>query len=151
MKLIFLEIHGVLMLPVCESVARLLQKPINAFQPAVDALNKITDATGAQIVVTSAWRNSGHSLMETKFKEWGVKGKVLDITPIGAGKEEEISRYLIWATTPESYVVIDTVEIGNTGYAALSNFAVKIGDTDRGLTEEEAQIAIAILNKVRLN
>lgn len=149
MKIIFLEIHGVLMLPVCEVVARLLQKPQVAFKPAVDALNLITEKTKAEIVVTSAWRNSGVDVMRDKFKAWGIKGRVADITPIGAGKEEDISRYLIWATIPESYVVIDTVDIGDTGYAALSNFAIRIDDPEMGLTENAAQKAIAILNKVR--
>ena len=147
MKLIFLEIHGVLMLPICEGVARLLQKSVMAYKPAVDALNMITDATSAQIVVTSAWRNSGKDVMVEKFKAWGVKGKVHDITPIGQGKEKEISRYLIWAPIPKSYVVIDPADIGNTGYAALSEFAIKT-DTEKGLTEEMAQKSIAILNKL---
>jgi len=139
------------MLPICEGVSRLLQKPVVAYKPCVDALNSITDATGAQIVVTSAWRNSGVDVMKDKFKEWGVKGKVIDITPIGAGKEEEISRYLIWATIPDSYVIIDTVDIGDTGYAPLSNFTIKVDDPERGLTDEMAKKSIAILNKLRLN
>lgn len=147
MKLIFLEVYGVLMMPICENVARLLQEPVKAFKPAVDALNFITKTTGAKIVITSAWRNAGIWVLENKFKEWGVEGKIIDGTPIGLGKSDEINRYLVWATTPESYVVIDCEQIDDTFFAKVSNHLVVTDPKEGGLTEDLAQRAVEILNR----
>ena len=149
MKLVFLEVHGVLLMPICENVARLLQEPVKAFKPAVDALNFITRNTGAKIVITSAWRNAGIWVLENKFKEWGVEGKIIDGTPIGLGKSDEINKYLVWATVPESYVVIDCERIEDTNYADLSKHLVVTDPKEGGLTEDLAQRAVEILNKMR--
>jgi hypothetical protein len=148
-KLVFLEVHGVLMMPICENVARLLQEPVKAFKPAVDALNFITRTTGAKIVITSAWRNAGIWVLEEKFKEWGVEGKIIDGTPIGLGKSDEINKYLVWSTIPESYVVIDCEHIEDTNYAELSKHIVITDPKEGGLTDALAKRAVEILNKMR--
>ena len=147
MKIVFLEVHGVLMMPICENVARLLQEPVKAFKPAVDALNFITRTTGAKIVITSAWRNAGIWVLEDKFKEWGVEGKIIDGTPIGLGKSDEINKYLVWSTVPESYVVIDCEHIEDTNYAALSKHLVVTDPKEGGLTEFLGKRAVEILNR----
>ena len=149
MKIVFLEVHGVLMMPICENVARLLQEPVKAFKPAVDALNFITRTTGAKIVITTAWRNSGIWVLEGKFKEWGVEGKIIDGTPIGLGKSDEINKYLVWSTIPESYVVIDCEHIEDTNYAELSKHIVITDPKEGGLTDALAKRAVEILNKMR--
>ena len=48
----------------------------------MEALNRITDLTGAEIVVSSAWRHE-HTLngLRKVLSDWGVTGEVVDVTP----------------------------------------------------------------------
>jgi hypothetical protein len=79
------------------------QYPFYEFSPAhVANLNKITEKTGAKIVVSSTWRN-GRSVEELSeiLKSVGVTGEVIDKTPHLGGKDGytiprgcEISKWL---------------------------------------------------------
>ena len=90
-KIIFLDVDGVLnsseyyktryqrLNTNCETRSY----PYDEFCPdCVLNLNKVTDATGAKIVISSTWR-LGRELDELKtlFKEVGITGEVIDTTP----------------------------------------------------------------------
>jgi hypothetical protein len=100
MKVIFLDIDGVLN---CELWYRKrhaevdmhevsAQYPFYEFSPElVENLNRITEETGAKIVVSSTWR-LGRTVeeLQTLLKNVGVKGEVIDKTdhlssPKGSG------------------------------------------------------------------
>lgn len=90
MKIIFLDIDGVLnsrqwMLE-CDGE---FDQPINQIDPkAVVRLNRITDATGAKIVVSSTWRlgflmKCADPVLSLKgcLRTYGITGEVIDMTP----------------------------------------------------------------------
>ena len=81
MKIVFLEIEGVLVNRSSRNTARLLQADSVAFLPCVRALNLVTDTTGAKIVITAEWRSMGLGWLKPKLKDWGITGEVVDVTP----------------------------------------------------------------------
>ena len=70
MRVIFLEVEGVLIPPVVKMVARLMQKPIVAFKPSIDALNLIIKETKAELVIHNV-TGVNNIATQTKLKEWG--------------------------------------------------------------------------------
>ena len=71
----------------------------------VAQLNRITEQTGAQIVVHSTWRKAGLRKIRETFERWGVRGQIIDITPmdypiskggvlIGSSAGDEIARWI---------------------------------------------------------
>lgn len=85
MKIIFLDIDGVLN---CQSTydpyvkSELREYPYNHFEPKlVGNLNEITEATGANIVISSSWRinRTFRELREILVKA-GVSGKIIGQT-----------------------------------------------------------------------
>ena len=83
-KLIFLDIDGVLN---CQEA---YEKGYCKFDdefgqsfypPAAEYLNKIIDATDADVVISSTWRNSGLEVMQNMWKSRGMSGKVIGVTP----------------------------------------------------------------------
>lgn len=91
LKIIFLDIDGVLnsndwyvkraeTVPM-DSISA--QYPFYEFDPtAVKRLNRITDTTGAKIVVSSTWRH-GRTVeqLKTLFQPVGITGEIIDVTP----------------------------------------------------------------------
>lgn len=86
MKIIFLDIDGVL-----NSAAwfkrrkgKELDKDNFHFDPeAVKELNKITDETGAKIVLSSTWRkNRSLESLRELFQNVGITGELIDKTPV---------------------------------------------------------------------
>ncbi len=82
-KIVFLDFDGVMI------TRRSYREPLKrlgqiaqADPECVEQLNRITNATGAHIVVTSTHRHY-YSLEETRvwMKAWGVKGNVTGYTP----------------------------------------------------------------------
>ena len=131
----------------------------------VEALNLITEATGAEIVVSSAWRHS-HTLngLRKVLKKWGVTGKVTDVTPshLMGGFDEEEGRNLTvprieeiaWWLRKEpgevnSFVILDDndPQIGIDFDHPIPHLEphIVLTDTRLGLTEEQAEKAILIL------
>lgn len=78
MKVIFLDIDGVICVPTREhdQYGQLFH------QPFVDNLKWIIDETGAKIVISSTWRMSGLSVMKEMWEKRGLPGEVIDVTPI---------------------------------------------------------------------
>ncbi len=80
MKLIFLDIDGVLATP--ESCMRGIVKVdgayFNQLQPeCVSAINHVTDTTGAIFVISSVWRKQGMAALAKHFKNEFVTGAIL--------------------------------------------------------------------------
>lgn len=81
-RLIFLDLDGVL------NYVGLYDRPhdkIGDFADlisvsAVEQLNRITDSTGADIVVSSTWRHQGRDYVVRKLRHAGVRGRVIDVT-----------------------------------------------------------------------
>jgi len=105
-RVVFLDIDGVL---INEKYAN-----TNMADPAcVEQLNRITDRTGAKIVVSSSWKHYGLPKITLILKQWGVTGDVIDITPDWKGYERrwEIMGWLSDSTFYQdmnnTFVVID--------------------------------------------
>ena len=155
MKIIFLDFEGVLVTQASRVIARLESlTDIQAFPPAIEALNKILVQTDAQIVATSSWRSSGMGLVGDLLDKWGAQGRCVDIVPYRRNREEEIQAWISLAADENTY----EFELGH-----LENFAVIDGlddlgalhpyhfrtDADMGLTEALADRVIAFLNRQR--
>ncbi len=81
MRIIFLDIDGVLV-----NRASFLMPRVHAYTPAhpdcVTQLNRIIEATGAHIVLSSVWRlNRSKIEIHEMLTEWGVRGTTLGKTP----------------------------------------------------------------------
>ena len=112
----------------------------------VSYLNTIIEATGANVVLSTAWRKIfSRAEITGILKFHGFKGTIIDITPITFSympRDQEISRWL--ANNPDitTFVILDDLSIAGENHP--SNFVNT--DPDIGLTQEEAEKAIAILN-----
>ncbi len=159
MKIIFLDIDGVLVnhATVCKRVdfdgCR-----FNPFDPAcVAQLNRIIEATDAEIVVSSSWRCDGprwDSLLFF-FTDQGILKRPIDRTPdlpvLFKGGEidrpqrgDEILKWLVDNAGWEKFVAIDD---DSDMDAIKDNFVlVKLG-MEKGLEAHHADAAIAILTK----
>lgn len=143
MKIIFLDFDGVLVL---EADFRKAQRR------CVEQLNRITNATGAKIVVSSTWRLL-HGDCKDLLKLWGVTGEVIGHTPteptskggiieVHRSRGGEIQHWILENGFAGDFVVIDD---------EITSFLPdrQVGtDFRHGLTEERADLAIAILNNV---
>jgi hypothetical protein len=131
----------------------------------IAALNKITDTTGAHIVVSSAWRHS-HTLngLRKVLSEWGVTGSIVDVTPahlMGPFDEEEGRNLMVprteeidWWLRKEPGEVTDFVILDDNDPQIGVDFDHPmphlephfiLTDTRVGLTDELADRAIQIL------
>ncbi len=152
MKIIFLDIDGVL-----NTISNWGSRPIEKrFSPecvpeCVAALNKITEHTGAKIVISSSWKNiMGYQELSDLLHSVGIKGEIVGKTPLvklsGGPRGEEIERSLHEYKKSEfdvsSFVILDD----NTDMGSLSSHLVHC-DPETGLTEELAGVAIRKLEE----
>ncbi len=85
MKVVFLDFDGVLNRGSGRGVPAL-----------VENLNRITRRTGAVIVVHSSWRyGRGLEMLRHVLEGWGVKGEVIDATPVPDGAQLKFSGHII--------------------------------------------------------
>jgi hypothetical protein len=138
-KIIFLDFDGPL-------VSR-QSRGARAWPSCIAALNRITDTTGARIVVSSTWRMSGKSHVKKLLRQWGATGEVVGITPVLESENywEPILRgYEIAAWlrrhTADSFVIVDD----DDDMAHLHPHLIRTPPED-GLTERDADRAIAML------
>ena len=80
-KVIFLDIDGVL-----NPKWWISKKPSDKYgvffeTNAVANLGKIIEETGAEIVVSSSWKNIGLVELQNMWRDRGLPGKLVDITP----------------------------------------------------------------------
>jgi len=144
-SVIFLDFDGVVL---CERAYRrgrvngqLVPEP-----SCVAALNRITRESGAQIVVSSTWRMFGEAKVRALLAEWGVEAEVIGITPDLSHRPPrgvEIQTWLARNPSPRSFVILDDdKDMGHLlPYLVRTSFS-------SGLTEADADRAIAILNRV---
>lgn len=119
--------------------------------PCVVELNRITDLTGARIVISSSWR-IGTSVAELRsiLLSWGVTGKVIGKTPrlliesgtlcIAQPRGSEIQSWIDKCERVERFVILDD----DSDMGPLTPFLVKT-KFETGLTTADANRAIAVL------
>jgi hypothetical protein len=155
-KIIFLDIDGV----IC-TMGGFIHPDYNHpskcwhsfHKPAIEQLNRITDKTGAQIVISSTWRNS-HALKELQafFKQAGTTGDIIDRTPnpeTAPGDYEplrglEVNLWLAANKQVDTYVIIDDDNDFTDEQKKI--LLVKTTAID-GLTAKAADQAIQILGE----
>jgi hypothetical protein len=149
MKIIFLDIDGVLnnldSLRFPRTRIKTSRHSYTAAHPScVQALNQITDSTGARIVISSTWRGIGLEVLFEIFHQWGIAGLTVGYTPLwdrAFERGDEIANWLSRHLEVESFVILDDGDdMGHLRHRLVqTNFEV-------GLTREDADRAIAILN-----
>lgn len=120
---------------------------------AIRNLRRIIDRTGAGIVVSSSWRHLGLNRIQEIWKEWGMPGKIIGCTPglWGDGRlfncrGEEIQQWLEENTIGDyKYVIIDDMD-DSEAIEGQEEIWIQV-DPHCGISYEDAEIAISILNK----
>jgi len=152
MKVIFLDFDGpIIPLMSHDPSPRGIQE--KAWPACVEQLNRVTEQTGAVIVVSSRWRWGGESNVVELLDMWGVKAKVIGITPIleerwtadnplwqAVIRGDEIQAWLDANEPVESFVILDDA-------ADMGHLASRLVQTpfETGITPEHADKAIAML------
>jgi hypothetical protein len=148
MKVIFLDIDGVmnnlesLRFPRTK-VASSKHSYSVAHPSCVEALNRITSATDARIVISSTWRGIGLQVLFEIFHQWGITGKTIGYTPLGGRTCERGAEIQEWLSAHEvdSFVILDDGDdMGHVRHRLVQT------DYQVGLTEADADRAIAILS-----
>lgn len=151
-KILFLDFDGVLNTEHYQCLLQYQGKPWQDehgafFDPnAVKQLKRIIDATDADIVVESSWKYLGLEAMQEMWAVRNLPGRVIDITPssVGDDKGVEIASWLSeHATQDTHYVIIDDEYVildSQSSHFVLTN-------PYEGITEEQADRAISMLNK----
>lgn len=156
-KVVFLDVDGVLNTP--DSKSR-CNGCIGIDSSKVVLLKEIVEATGAEIVLVSTWKEYWERLPERKylqdefanyldevFNEAGLK--VTDKTLNGwdadwYSRGEGILDY-IQIHKPKSFVILDDIQYDYDGCGLTDNLIQT--NANVGLTSEQVQQAIKILNK----
>lgn len=140
MKVIFLDIDGVLNNQ--EVFKR--KKEIRVWdEKCIDRLNRITEETGAKIVISSTWRRSNDFYSAIK-NEMGITGEIIGKTPdyLPRGEPEiyrgdEIQAWLDENPNVKKFIILDD----DSDMAHLM-FHLLQTETKIGLTDEHAEEAI---------
>jgi hypothetical protein len=142
MRVIFLDIDGVL-----NNVATKFGRVFDG--ECVRWLNRITDRTGAVIVVSSTWRHAGIRKMREILRGNGVTGRVIGLTPdlsrkgivhVAVARAQEIQRWFELTPGIEAFVILDD----DTDMEHLACRHVQTASMV-GLTEQDAVRAIKLL------
>jgi hypothetical protein len=151
MKVIFLDFDGPI-IPEMSHIHRLGPRE-KAWPDCVKALNRIIEASGAKIVISSSWRwaNEGEDAKDYLI-QWGVIGEVIGITPIletawkpenklwtGVPRGREIAAWLA-ANAVDSFVILDD----DGDMEELLDHLIQT-PFEVGLTEADADRAIEML------
>jgi hypothetical protein len=140
MKVIFLDVDGVL--NDWNTNTRNPENFIGVDQHLCEKLRTIVAATGAKIVLSSAWRLSPRCLSYL-WQECGPTVDCIGATPYLLGEErgEEIKDWLAVHPEVDSFVILDD----RTDMSDLGANLVHTNDMV-GLTDENVELAIKILN-----
>lgn len=142
-KIIFLDVDGVL--------TSFIELDRDHDPACVAALNRLTEMSGAEIVVSSSLRREGLRRMQRRLRSWGVRARVVSITPFLSEDEDddiergdEVAGWLHDHPEVGSFVILDDGD----DMGALMPFLVLV-DPVFGLTSSDAQVALRILNEAR--
>jgi hypothetical protein len=153
MRIIFLDFDGpIIPLASHEAARGLMEK---AWPPCIAVLNRITDATGAKIVLSTSWRwpSQKGPQADELLRRWGATGEIIGSTPIlesawkpenklwiGVPRGREIQAWLDEHTDVDSFVIID--DDGD-----MEHLCSRLIQTpfEIGLTEADADRAIEML------
>ena len=121
-----------------------------------DNLQYLIEQTGADIVISSTWRYSGLKVMQNMWRDRGLPGNVIDITPINFNSRHRGKEIDAWLkeNQVDNYVIID--DDNNMLPEQMMNFVQTYANHDHtdaidfgyGLTKECTLKAIEILNKI---
>lgn len=147
MKIIFLDIDGVL--NSWESFKEF--KTMWILSPEnIKQLNRIIEATGAKIVISSSWRNCKEikdNLNDYLINDCGIKGEIIGKTPLVSFHRRRGLEIKTWlddwqGESIEQFVILDD----DSDMIPLMHRLCKI-NIQVGLTEERADEAIKMLNE----
>ena len=153
MKIIFLDFDGVMDTEYYDHILSEAGKPISdeyglLFDPeCVKNLKYIIDNTGADIVVSSTWKDDmSYQEILDMWKYRGLPGFVTDVTPTTAKhiRGDEIDAWLKDCPTECRYVIIDDLEAYNFNEHQIPRLLIV--NPFFGLDEYAAERAIKILN-----
>lgn len=151
MKVIFLDFDG----PIIPRMSHLHLEPgerEKAWPPCIKQLNRITDQTGAVIVVSSTWRWGGEDHVRGLLQQWGATGQVIGITPTldkrgqrvwyAPQRGDEIGAWLWEHKEVDAFVILDD----DDDMGRLKSRLVQT-PMETGITERLADFAILILKR----
>lgn len=147
MKVLFLDIDGCLN---SGKYIRSLGKPFGTTRTdeildpsAIDRLNRLVEATGAAVVVSSAWRIGSTAFgLQCVLQRHGFQGEVIDITPHSAHgvRGREIQEWLNRNPEVKSFAILDDAN----DMEHLLPFLVRT-NYDSGLLDSHVEDLIKIL------
>lgn len=156
MKILFLDIDGVLNSHAfwkrCGELGILPDDKVDPL--AVERLNRLTDETGAKIVVSSTWRlpyvwSRNLNSLIVRLQKLGIKGEIIGMTPDHRkifGRGAEIQSWMLQARQDgieiDSFAIVDD----DSDMDNLMDYLVQTSMTD-GLQEVHVQAIIEMLNK----
>lgn len=142
-RIIFLDFDGVLNNYAAVFVALAEGRAQAIDRACVARLNRLVEASDADVVVSSSWREL-HSLEELRaiLEAHGFRGQVIDVTPSYSGEPRghEIEAWLAHHAPEARFVILDD----NADMAELSPFLVQTS-LDLGLQDEHVAAALALL------
>lgn len=142
MKVVFLDFDGVLNSEEWYWKGGTLAV-VPTFDPAcVERLRRILDATGAAVVLTTAWRVNGVERCIGWLAEAGLECRVIGRTPrLRGDRRDEIRAWLVrHGATVERFVVLDDSEDADIGGGRFVRT-----DWRRGLQDDHVERAVAVL------
>jgi hypothetical protein len=133
---------------------------LNVDRDCVRRLNKLTDTTGAEIVISSSWRLGNEEYWEA-FKKaliiWGVRGHIIDRTPHlvyylnqkgeyiqALTRGQEIEAWILAHPEIENFVALDDYP----DLSPVEENSVHI-DNKLGIQDNDLDAAISILKKTK--
>ena len=136
-RIIFLDVDGVLnngswAMEMYDKGIRTYRDDI-LYEPALERLKRIVDATDAQIVVSSSWRQipTAYKHLQEWLEMYGMK--VADITPyVGGCRGDDITAWFNRNPGEWSYVILDDEDDmdGHMDHLVQTDFDVGLIDTD---------------------
>ncbi|MDF1662978.1 MAG: HAD domain-containing protein, partial [Planctomycetota bacterium] len=130
----------------CTPSERLRRSDIPLAEDCVRELNGILKATGAQVILSSGWKESrGMAAIQSMLEAKGFEGRLIDKTPnlVGGSRGEEIEAWLSENNKENApFVILD--DRGD-----MSGLKDKLVQTSfyHGLTPEHRDRAIAALTR----
>lgn len=156
MRIVFLDFDGPI-IPLMSHKPTRRSEMEKAWPPCIAALNRITDTTGAKIVVSSTWRADGITKTKDRLTAWGATAPVIGLTP---HLREQAAGSLICVQKPRGLEIASFIEsYEKRGRGKVESFVILDDDADMehllpfliqtpfdvGLTEADADKAIEML------